>query len=60
MAKTLLNFDEVMKRLVNTLKDADGYYIAEIHNKICDPEIKYKGDSLWELPEENEKAEEKE
>lgn len=54
MAKTLLKFEDVMKRIVDTLKDAEGTYIMEIHNKLCEPEIKYLGDSLWSLKEEPE------
>ena len=52
MTKTLLTFEEVMKRIADTLKDAEGGYIAKIHNEICDPEIKYLEDSLWTLKEE--------
>lgn len=50
--KKLLNFDQVMERIVSTLKGAEGDYIAVIHNRLCNGKLKYKGDSLWELEEE--------
>lgn len=58
MPKTLLTFEEVMKRIADTLKGAEGSYIADIHNKICDSDIKYLEDSLWTLKEEPEEKKE--
>lgn len=58
MPRTLLKFEDIAKRIVDALKDADGDYITEVHNKICDPEVKYLGDSSWVLKEEQEEKEE--
>lgn len=50
MAVTL-TFEQIIQRISNALSEADGDYVAVIHNKICDEEIKYLEDSVWEVKE---------
>ena len=45
--KNLMMFDEVMQNISDCLKNADGKFIAEMYNKICDYEIEYCGDDVW-------------
>lgn len=48
-----LSLRNVIDNIVETLRQADGEYIAEIHNRICSNQVSYLGDSIYELQEIN-------
>lgn len=42
-----LTSDQVIEKITEVLKGADGEYLAEIYNRICPDEVQYEGDSLF-------------
>lgn len=53
LAKKVLTMQDVIDNISKVLKDADGQYVAEIYNKICDKsdKVTYIGDSMFEKKE---------
>jgi hypothetical protein len=51
--KQVLNFQQLvqMNERVESYADSDGYSIADVFNKSCEPglEVVYIGDSFWEF-----------
>ena len=39
---------EVLKRIAAELEDADGDFVAGIYNQLCQDQIQYVGDSMFE------------
>jgi len=45
--EVLINFDAIMENIRESLGNAEGCFVAEIHNRVCDEPIKYVEDSVW-------------
>jgi len=51
--KEIFDFDEVVKRVSDTMDSLDGEEISEFHNTVHHEKIKYIGDNTWELTGED-------
>lgn len=43
-----LTIHEALKRIAAELEDADGEFVAGIYNQVCETEIQYVGDGMFE------------
>ena len=47
--KILLTFNDIIDNISMAMEEADGEYIAEVHNRISSTKVKYVEDSVWEV-----------
>jgi hypothetical protein len=44
----LLDINDIVENISDALAEKEGEDVAEIHNRICDTQVKYLGDNLWQ------------